>query len=168
MNLRRIAWLVPVTSGLVLGQEVAQISGNATDQSGAVVPGVTITLTQTETGVKRTGFTDTTGIYTIPNLPLGPYRLEAVKMGFRTFVQTDIVLQVGSNLTIPVTLGVGNVSEQVVIQANANQVETRSAGVGTVVETEKILDLPLNGRQATDLIPLSGLAVVTAAAPPTY
>lgn len=168
MKIVRFACVVVLASRLALGQEVAQLSGIATDQSGAVVPGVEITLTQTETGLKRSAVTDTAGLYTIPNLPLGPYRLEAMKMGFRTFVQTGIVLQVGSNPTIPVALGVGNVSEQVVVEANASQVETRSAGVGTVVETQKILDLPLNGRQATDLIPLSGLAVVTAATPPTY
>jgi len=150
-------------------QEVAQISGTVTDQTGAVVPEVQVTATQTETGAKRTVITDNTGFYVIPNLPLGPYRLDAMKMGFRSFVQTGVVLQVGTNPTIPVTLAVGSVSEQIVVEANASQVETRGAGVGTtVVETQRILDLPLNGRQATDLIPLSGLAVTTAAAPPTY
>ncbi|MBV8903749.1 MAG: TonB-dependent receptor, partial [Acidobacteriia bacterium] len=156
-------------SGAVLAQEVAQLSGIATDQTGAVVPGVQVTATQTETGLKRTVITDAAGYYVIPNLPLGPYRLEATKMGFRTFVQTGVVLQVGTNPEIPLSLAVGNVSDQIIVEANASQVETRSAGVGTtVVDTQRILDLPLNGRQATDLIPLSGLAVTTSAAPPTY
>ncbi len=152
----------------LFGQDVAQISGTVTDQSGSVVPDVQVTATQTETGVKRSAVTDNSGFYVLPNLPLGPYRVEAMKMSFRTFVQTGLVLQVGTNPTIPMTLTVGSVSDQVIVEANAAQVETRSAGVGTVVETQKILDLPLNGRQATDLIPLSGLAVTTAAAPPTY
>jgi hypothetical protein len=152
----------------VFAQEVAQISGTATDQTGAVVPGVEVTVTQAETGVKRSVVSDSAGLYEIPNLPLGPYRLEASKTGFRTYVQTGIVLQVGSSPVIPVTLGLGNVTEQVIVEANAANVETRSVGVGTVVETQRILDLPLNGRQATDLIALSGLAVVTAATPPTY
>ena len=65
----------------VLAQEVAQISGTVTDQSGAVVPGVEVTATQTDTGAKRTVITDVSGLYVIPNLPLGPYRLEAMKMG---------------------------------------------------------------------------------------
>src|SRR5690242_9354046 len=125
MNTRRIACIVLVASSLAFGQEVAQVSGIVTDQSGAVVPGVQITLTQTENGVKRSAISDTAGLYTIPNLPLGPYRLEATKMGFRTFVQTGLVLQVGSNPSVPVTLGVGNVSEQVLVEANASQVETR-------------------------------------------
>src|SRR5215471_3013538 len=154
--------------GAVFGQDAAQISGTITDQSGSVVPDVQVTATQTETGVKRTAVSDNAGFYVLPNLPLGPYRVEAMKMGFRAFVQTGVVLQVGANPTLPMTLTVGAVSDQVVVEANTVQVETRNSGVGTVVETQKILDLPLNGRQATDLIPLSGLAVTTAAAPPTY
>jgi hypothetical protein len=151
------------------GQEVSQIAGTVTDQSGGLVAGVEVTATQTETGVKRTTTTDASGFFVLPNLPLGPYRVEAMKMGFRTFVQTGIVLQVGTNPTLPVTLSVGSLADQVVVEANASQVETRSAGVGTtVIESQRILELPLNGRQATDLIPLSGLAVVATANQPTY
>lgn len=167
MRVLACIWFLTCTG--LFAQEVAQISGTVTDQTGAVIPQVQITVTQTDTGASRSAFTDTSGFYVIPNLPLGPYRVEAMKMGFRAFVQYGLVLQVGSNPTIPVTLTVGNISDQVTVEANANQVETRSSGVGTtVVETQRILDLPLNGRQATDLIPLSGLAVTTAATPPTY
>jgi len=167
MKLVRIGLLL--VCGPLFAQEVAQISGSVTDQTGAVVPEVQITAIQTATGVKRTVVSDTAGSYAIPNLPLGPYRLEAMKMGFRSFAQTGIVLQVGTNPTVPVQLTVGSVTDQVIVEANASAVETRTAGVGTtVVESQRILDLPLNGRQATDLIPLSGLAVTTAAAPPTY
>jgi Carboxypeptidase regulatory-like domain len=127
-----------------------------------------VTATQTETGVKRTVLTDNGGFFVIPNLALGPYRLEATKTGFKTFVQMGLVLVVGSNLSIPVNLGVGRISDQIIVEANASQVETRSAGVGTsVMESQQIQDLPLNGRQATDLITLSGLAVQTGGAP-TY
>lgn len=87
------------------------------------------------------------------------------KAGFRSYVQTGIELQVGSNPVIPVVLGVGQLSESIQVEASATSVETRNAGVGTVIETQRILDLPLNGRQATDLITLSGLAVQTGAAP---
>ena len=123
----------------LFGQDVAQISGTVTDQSGSVVPDVQVTATQTETGVKRSAVTDNSGFYVFPNLPLGPYRVEALKMGFRAFVQTGLVLQVGTNPIISVTLTVGSVSDQVMVEANAAQVETRSAGVGTVVETQRIL-----------------------------
>jgi hypothetical protein len=150
-------------------QQVAQINGTVTDQSGAVVPDVQVTVTQTDTGLKRTATSDGKGIYVFPNLPLGPYNLEAMKMGFQTFARPGIVLQVGTDPEIAVTMRVGEVNDRVTVEASAPEVETRTAGVSTtVIDTQKILDLPLNGRQATDLIPLSGLAVTTASAPPTY
>ena len=101
----------------------------------------------------------------MPNVPVGPYRLEAALPGFRTFVQTDIVLNVKQDLVINPALGVGQVTEQVEVTANAAQVETRTTAVGQVMENTRILELPLNGRQVTDLITLSGAAV--AVAPPS-
>ena len=77
-----------MTCGSVWGQATAQISGAVQDQSGAVLPGAEITATQTETGLSRMTITNETGYYVLPNLPLGPYRLEAGLPGFRTFVQT--------------------------------------------------------------------------------
>src|SRR5438876_3429155 len=144
---------------MVWAQATAQISGTVKDQSGAVLPGVEITATQTETGIARTTVSNETGSYVLPSLPLGPYRLEAALLGFRTFIQTGIILQVNSSPVVNPSLEVGQVTEQVEVQANAAQVETRSAGVGQVIETQRILDLPLNGRNVTDLITLSGAAV---------
>src|SRR5207237_381080 len=115
----------------------------------------------TDTGVSRMTITNETGSYVLPNLPLGPYKLEAGLPGFRTFVQTGITLQVGSNPTINVVLQVGQVSEQVEVQANASLVETRSLSVGQVMETARIMELPLNGRNAQELLLLNGGAVQT-------
>src|SRR5437016_4246943 len=150
-----------MTSGSLWAQATAQASGSVRDESGAVLPGVEITATQTDTGISRMTITNETGLYVLPNLPLGPYRLEAALPGFRTFVQTGIVLQVNSNPVINVVLDVGQVAEQVEVQANAALVETRSSGVGQVIENARILELPLNGRQVTDLITLAGGAIVT-------
>ena len=102
--MKQLALVCLLACGYVLGQAVSQISGTAMDPSGAAVPGVEIKLTQLETGVARTATSDGTGNYVVSNLPLGPYRLEASKMGFRTYVQTGIVLQVGSNSEVPVPL----------------------------------------------------------------
>ena len=77
-------------------QATAQLSGIVTDESGAVLPGVTVTATQTDTGFTRTVVTDESGAYVMPNLPTGPYRLEVSLQGFRTYVQTGIVLQVAA------------------------------------------------------------------------
>ncbi len=148
----------------IWAQATAQISGTVKDSSGAVLPGVEITVTQTETAVTRNAVTDETGSYVLPNLAIGPYRFEAALPGFRTYVQTGIVLQVRDSPIINAVLQVGQVTEQVEVQANANLVETRNVGVGQVIENARILELPLNGRQVTDLITLAGGAVQTGVA----
>jgi hypothetical protein len=142
-------------------QATAQINGTVRDQTGAVLPGADVTATQIETGIVRTTISNETGLYVLPNLPLGPYRLEVALPGFRTFVQSGIVLQVNSNPLINAVLQVGQVTEQVEVQANAAMVETRAQGVGQVIENERILELPLNGRNVADLIVLAGAAVQT-------
>jgi len=146
-------------------QATGQIGGTVRDQSGAVLPGVDITVTQTETGISRNAISNETGSFVLPNLLVGPYRLEATLPGFRTFVQSGIVLQVNTNAVINPTLEVGQVTEQVEVQANSTLVETRSAGVGQVIENQRILELPLNGRQVTQLLTLSGAAVQTGTSP---
>ncbi len=148
---------------LIWGQATAQISGNVKDQSGAVLPGVEIMAVQTDTGIARSAVSDETGSFILPNLSLGPYRLEAELPGFRKYVQGGIVLQVNSNPVINVVMAVGQVTEQVEVQANAAMVETRNVGIGQVIENQRILELPLNGRQATELIVLAGAAVQNAA-----
>ena len=97
----------------------------------------------------------------MPNLPTGPYRLEVSLQGFRTYVQTGIVLQVDARPTINAALGVGNIEETVSVEAAAPIVDVRSAGISAVVEQERIVELPLQGRQVTDLIVLAGAAVET-------
>jgi len=139
-------------------QNTATISGAVKDQSGAVLPGVEVTATQTATGVARMAVTDESGSYTLTNLPIGPYRLEAALPGFRTYAQTGITLQVNDNATINATLEVGQVAETIEVQADAALVETRTTTVGQVIDNQRVLELPLNGRQATELILLSGVA----------
>src|SRR6266852_4394212 len=159
-----VVWIVLVggiLDGNVWGQATAQISGTVRDQSGAGLPGVEVTATQTSTGISRSTIANETGAYLMPNVVVGPYRLEAALPGFRTFVQTGIVLQVNGDLVINPILEIGQVSEKVEVTANAALVETRSTAVGQVIENERILELPLNGRQVTDLITLSGAAVQT-------
>jgi hypothetical protein len=139
----------------------AQISGVIRDQTGAILPGAEISVTQTETGLRRNSLSNETGAYVLTNLPTGPYRLEVGLPGFRTYVQTGIVLQVNSNPVVNVVLEVGQVAETIEVQADAAMVETRSSGVGTVVDNQRVVEMPLNGRNATELIHLSGLANVS-------
>src|SRR5215471_7421623 len=130
----------------------AQISGTVKDASGGVLPGVDVTATQTDTGLKRNAITEADGSYVIPNLQPGPYKVEAMLQGFRSFVQTGIVLQVGASPVINVTMAVGQVAETITVQANASLVETKNLGVGQVMDNKRILELPLNGRNTADLI----------------
>jgi len=101
----------------------SQISGVVQDSTGLVVPAATITVTQTATGLTRTTASGADGSYVLPNLPVGPYRLQVTKEGFSAAVQSGIVLQVDTNPVINVTLKVGSVSEQVVVEASAGMVE---------------------------------------------
>jgi hypothetical protein len=75
-------------------------------------------------------FTGADGSYALPNLPVGPYQLKVVLQGFKTYIRDGIVLQVGTNPEINVTLAVGAISEQVTVTANSDMVETRNTGVG--------------------------------------
>ena len=150
-----------LTSSLARAQATAELNGRVTDESGAVLPGVTVTVTQTDTGFTRTIASEANGTWVITNLPTGPYRLEISLQGFKSHVQTGIVLQVGASPTINVSLAVGNLEETVSVEGAAPLVDVRSAGISTVVDQERIVELPLQGRQVTDLIVLAGAAVET-------
>jgi carboxypeptidase family protein len=136
----------------------AQISGSVSDPSGAIVPSAKVTATQVATGLTRTTLSGPDGLYVLPNLPVGPYKLGVQAGGFETYVQTGILLEVSNNVTINVTLRVGEAKQQVEVAANASMVETQTTSVGSVMDHARVLDLPLNGRQATDLIMLMGAA----------
>ena len=148
-----------VTCADVWGQATAQISGTARDQSGAVLPGVEIRATQIETSITRDTVTNETGSYVLPELPLGPYRLEAALVGFRSFVQSGITLQDNDTTTFNVRLEVGGVNEIVEVEAAAAQVDTSTPTLKQVVDSARLVELPLNGRNAAQLTLLVAGAV---------
>ena len=160
-HFRTALLLIFAAAGSIAGwaQATSQIQGTIQDATGAAVPGAEIKATQTGTGAVRTTTSGADGGYVLTNLPIGPYRIEVSKQGFSQFVQTGVVLQVSASPTIDVAMKVGQVTEQVQVEANAALVETQSTGIGAVIENQRILELPLNGRQATDLIQLAGAAV---------
>ena len=158
--------LIALLTSVALSAQVgstAQINGTVRDESGGVLPGADVTAIQTETGFRRTVISDTDGAFTLPNLPIGPYRLEVALSGFRSYVQTGIVLQVNANPVINVTLPLGQLTETVSVEASAPLVETRNPSIGEVIENERIEELPLNGRNPVELIQLAGAAVDTGA-----
>ena len=162
---RRSVWLVlaialmPAPRALAQTVAIAQLSGTVTDESGGALPGVEVTVTQTDTGMNRFVITNERGGYVLPNLPVGPYKLTAQLSGFSAFEQTGIVLAVGETRSVNIKLKIGTLSETITVQADATLVETRDVGVGRVVSQEQIVSLPLNGRDANQLIVLSGAAV---------
>jgi len=159
MRIAFIAALASLGAITVWGQATSQIRGTVQDATGAAIPGAEVKATQTDTGTVRTVTTSAEGAYVLPNLPIGPYRLEVSKSGFATFEQTGIVLQVATNPTIDVQLRVGAVSEKVQVEANATQVELQTTSIGGVIENQRILELPLNGRNPVELIQLAGASI---------
>jgi len=149
-----LAAFAPVT----LAQEVAvaQVDGHVTDPSGAAIAGATVKMTEAERRVAHQATTDPTGRFELPNLPTGAYLLEVDAAGFKTYRQTGITLQVASNITIPVTMQIGAVTETVEVTANAGMVETRDSAIGQVTDQQRIVELPLNGRNLTSLLTLGG------------
>src|SRR5437867_1342187 len=151
--------LVAITT--TWAQATAQINGTVADSSGGILPGATVTATQTDTGFRREVVTDQTGSYTLTSLPTGPYRLEVVLSGFHTYVRTGIVLQVNSNPVIPVTLQIGAIGETITVTSATPLVETRNPAVGQVINNEQVQALPLEGRNVASLVLLAGGAVDT-------
>jgi hypothetical protein len=141
----------------------AQIVGVVTDSSGAPVPRARVKATQSNTQLVRSTVSGSDGTYVLPSLPVGPYELEVSASGFRTQVQSGLVLQVGNNITIDLALALGAIEQKVTVEANAGMVQTADTSVSQVIDQRRIVELPLNGRQATQLILLSGAAVVTPA-----
>ena len=138
----------------------ATIHGEVTDASGAAVPGAQVKAVQTGTGQASATTAAPDGSYVLPNLPIGPYRFEVSAPSFSAYVQSGITLQVGNNVQINVTLQVGAITQEVQVSANAAMVETQDTSISEVIDQRRIVDLPLNGRQATDLILLAGGASV--------
>ena len=138
--------------------QVSQIAGTVRDQSGSAVPAAQVTITNTDTGNVRTAVSGADGSYVLPDLAPGPYRLDVSKNGFAQYLQSGIVLDVNTNPEIDVVLRVGSISEKVEVQADAAMVETHNTSVGQVIDQERVLELPLNGRQVTQLVTLSGAA----------
>ena len=142
---------------------VAQVDGQVMDSTGALVPGAQMKMTETEKGIAHTTTADAGGHYLLPNLPAGPYTLEASAPGFKGYLQPGIILQVGQNIQINVTLQLGAVSEHVEVTGSVGMVETRDNTISNVMDGARVLDLPLNGRQRDGSILLTAGAVTAPA-----
>jgi len=135
---RFLIFLLSIIAVVALGREslwgqaasTSQITGMVKDQTGAVLPGAEVTATQTDTGAKRTVVSDETGSYILTNLPIGPYRLEVALPGFRTYVQTGIILQVTPHIT-------NNRQILLTVHAERSIVTPASADLGYVIDKQR-------------------------------
>jgi hypothetical protein len=130
----------------------ARLSGVVADNSGAAVPGATVSVEQVGTGYKQTVRTGASGDYLFPSLPVGNYQLTTEMSGFTTYVQNGIVLTVGQAATQNVALHVGSVNQQVTVTANASVVTTDDPSIGQLVDSKSMQSLPMNGREAQQLV----------------
>lgn len=137
------------------GQTFGEITGVVTDQSGASIGGVAVTVTNTATNASRSTVSNDAGVYSFPALPPGTYTVRAEKSGFKSFTQSNVQLQVQQSARIDIGLQVGQVTESVEVSAQAALLSSENATVGTVIENKRIVELPLNGRNYLQLVSLA-------------
>src|SRR5260370_12446892 len=169
---RILALLVPiiacwmVTIPVIAQTSCGSISGTATDASRAGVPGAQVTAINTQTGAQRATVTGGDGRYELPGLPRGTYDLRVEKEGFNTIIQQGIVLQVTQDAVLDVALRVGIVKQEFTVSAAPPLLDTTNAQVSGVVTERTLTQLPLNGRDLSQLIQLEvGVAPATNAGP---
>src|SRR5437867_5651244 len=157
--MRRLAcvFILIVCAGPVMafGQAAsANLTGTARDASGAVLPGVTITAVHAGTNDTRTTVTSVDGLYRLTNLPRGTYSVSAELQGFKTLTQASILLTVGETVRLDFVLEVGTVAETVTVQGHSPLINTEEGRISYLVDEKRVAELPLNGRNALQLIEL--------------
>lgn len=152
--------LLLLSSTLLFGsrafaQSLAAISGTVTDPSGAAVSGARVAVKESNTGAMRSAATDPSGHYEVPSLPAGVYEVQVTKAGFSEEVRTGIHLAVGQDAVANIALKVGQVNQQITVNADAPLVSVTTSDVSGLVGEQQIEDLPLNGRSFDQLLTLN-------------
>ncbi len=151
-----LALFAVIGATAVWGQAVnGTISGTVVDPSGAAVAGATVEVKNTATQVVRTVTTNAQGRYSVPELIIGAYDVRISRMGFQSALQTGVPVVVGGERTVDATLRIGQSQETVTVEARTAQVDTASSAIATLVDTKQVEELPLNGRNYTQLISLA-------------
>jgi hypothetical protein len=132
------------------------IQGSIADATGAIIPGASVTATNAATQVKHTSVTAGGGLYSFPNLDIGTYTVEVAAQGFEHYSQSNIVLEVGSSIAVNIVMTVGRTDQKVEVQASGLALQTEDATFKQTIDQRTITEMPLNGRQMTGLITLSG------------
>src|SRR5437773_3043193 len=147
-----IVGLIALPTCLVFAQlPTGTILGVVKDSSGAVIPGASLTVTNIDTSLTRSGASTEDGSYRFPALRVGHYRLDVTKEGFSALTRTGITLEVGQEAAIDLVLEVGSPGQTFTVAAEAPLVQTSSSTLGGVVNEQQVSDLPLNGRNLVSL-----------------
>ncbi|HWZ26616.1 MAG TPA: carboxypeptidase regulatory-like domain-containing protein [Verrucomicrobiae bacterium] len=128
-----------------------KITGVVKDQTGSVIPGATVVITNTQTGMKLTATTDQDGVFTFPVLSVGQYQVDVTSDAFQPCRNSRLVIDINSALVLDVTLQVKQQDQSIVVTEGAAQVETTDTQLGQVLGSKKVTEIPLNGRSYTDL-----------------
>jgi len=147
--------LVFAVCPLMYGQATGSFSGTVSDKAGAVISGATVNVTSQETGLSREAKTDDSGHYLVPLLPVSNYTVRVQSQGFQTTEQKDVRLQVDEHRELDFSLAPASVSTSVDVSGTAVAVETTNPTLGQVITSEEVADLPLNGRNFTQLATLT-------------
>ena len=134
------------------GSSTSTLSGTVTDTSGAVVPGASVTVTNDATGTVFTAVTGANGTFNIPAIPTGTYSATVALQGFKTVVLKDIVVNIGGPVDVKATLALGGMEETVVVGGATEVVQTQRTAVATTMNAQQIVNLPIQGRAAFDLV----------------
>jgi len=132
------------------------IQGSIADATGAIIQNATVTVTNAATQVKHTAVTGGNGLYSFPNLDIGTYTVDVAAQGFEHYSQSNIVLEVGSSIAINVGMTVGRTDQKIEVQASGLALQTEDASFKQTIDQQTVTEMPLNGRQMTSLITLSG------------
>jgi hypothetical protein len=146
-----VAGLNLVSMNVGAQQITGSIRGSVVDPSGAVVQAATVTAKQIETGLTRTAVTDREGAYLLVELPIGHYQVEAHARGFQKYLQQEISLDVNQTAIVSIHLRLGTETQQVEVSADAALVQSTVSSLGETVMEREILDLPLDGRNFSQL-----------------
>jgi len=153
--------LVCLRGSSSFAQATAEIQGTVKDTSGAVLPGVALTITNKSSGQVRQQTTDARGNYVVTALPIGDYSIRAELASFKAIIREGVVLQVGQQARVDLTMEVGDVTEQITVQESVPLLRTTNAEVSDVINNQRLVDLPLNGRQFVQLTLLSDNVFLT-------
>ena len=132
------------------------IQGSVADSTGAIIEGATVSVTNVATQVRQNAVTEGNGLFSFPNLAIGTYKLDVAAQGFQQYTRSNVVLEVGSSIAINIGMTVGRTDQKIEVQSSGLSLQTEDASFKQTIDQQTVTEMPLNGRQMTNLITLSG------------